>query len=301
MRFSHPDWVVDGLAGALGRPDELEALLAADNQRPRVTLVARPGLSTVAELASAFTEPAESTVSPLGVTRVGGPRDDSRGPGGPGGGAGRGLQLVALALSRAPLDGGDERWLDLCAGPGGKAALLGALATDRGARLLANERQLHRARLVAGRCGRPGRRSRGDGTRPPWAEGTFDRVLVDAPCSGLGALRRRPESRWRRRPEDLGVLVPLQRACSQRAGLGSAGRGGALRHVLACRGRDGRRGRGRPGRRPTSGWRTRGRWCLRRPMRRRSTSRGAVQLWPHRHGTDAMFMALLRRLNPAQP
>ena len=56
-----------------------------------------------------------------------------------------GSQLVALALAAAPIDGPDERWLDLCAGPGGKAALLAALAAERGARLLANERQPHRA------------------------------------------------------------------------------------------------------------------------------------------------------------
>ena len=51
-----------------------------------------------------------------------------------------------------------------------------------------------------------------DGTTPAWRPGTFDRVLVDAPCSGLGALRRRPESRWRRQPGDVADLVPLQRS-----------------------------------------------------------------------------------------
>src|SRR5690606_4366719 len=111
----------------------------------------------------------------------------------------------------------DEEWLDLCAGPGGKAALLGSIAAQRGARLVANELAAHRAELV--------RRSvaavpegvvevrRGDGRELGELEaGRFDRVLVDAPCTGLGALRRRPESRWRRRPADLAALGPLQRA-----------------------------------------------------------------------------------------
>ena len=277
VRFSHPQWIVDELARALDRPDELEALLAADNARPRVTLVARPGLSTVEELASAFTEPVESTLSPLGVALSRATPERSR-PSATGGRGSRtpGSQLVALALARAPVDGPDERWLDLCAGPGGKAALLGALATERGARLLANERQPHRAKLVA-RALRAtvGDVVVGDGTRPPWAESTFDRVLVDAPCTGLGALRRRPESRWRRTRDDLRDLVPLQQALL-RSALDSVRPGGvvALRHLLARRRGDGRGGRVGPGR-PTRqlGSRTRSRWSRRRPTRSRPTSR----------------------------
>src|SRR5690606_23602010 len=122
----------------------------------------------------------------------------------------------ALALAAAELEGRDERWLDLCAGPGGKAALLGALAAGRDCRLLANEVAPHRAGLVRGStaavpAGTVEVRI-GDG-RSLGAEqpGEFDRVLVDAPCTGLGALRRRPESRWRRSPADLATLGSLQR------------------------------------------------------------------------------------------
>src|SRR5207342_3529492 len=116
---------------------------AADNERPRVTLVARPGLSTVEELAGS------PTMSPLGVTlESGDPGAIAAVREGRAGVQDAGSQLVALALTRAPVDGRDERWLDLCAGPGGKAALLATLATQQGARVLANERQVHRARLV---------------------------------------------------------------------------------------------------------------------------------------------------------
>ncbi len=302
VRFSHPDWVVDELAQALGRPDELEALLAADNQRPRVTLVARPGLSTVAELGQAGVVSTSSTgggsVSPLAVTLESG--DPGTIPAVREGRAGvqdAGSQLVALALSRAPLDGDDERWLDLCAGPGGKAALLAALATGRGARVLANELQQHRARLVAQALrATQGDVVAGDGTRPAWPEGTFDRVLVDAPCSGLGALRRRPESRWRRRREDLEELVPLQRALLDSAADSVRPGGvvlyatcspvvaetaGVVEAVLAGR-RDVRLEDARP---------------LVPEVEDAESEHlaGAVQLWPHRHGTDAMFMALLRK------
>lgn len=136
-----------------------------------------------------------------------------------------GSQLVAVALANAPLEGADRTWLDGCAGPGGKAALLGALAAQRGARLLASEKQPHRARLVArSLAGNPGPYEviAADGTRPPWRPGSFDRVLMDVPCTGLGALRRRPEARWRRRPEDLEGFAPSSanscaRPCSRSA------------------------------------------------------------------------------------
>jgi 16S rRNA (cytosine967-C5)-methyltransferase len=206
---------------------------------------------------------------------------------------------VALALTRAVVGGRDQRWLDLCAGPGGKAALLGALATERDARLLANERQPHRAKLVAQAVrATHGDVVTGDGTRPPWLEATFDRVLVDAPCSGLGALRRRPESRWRRTPGDLETLVPLQQALL-RSALDSVRPGGVVLYATCS-----------PVVEETSG-------VVEAVLADRPDARledalslvpeaedaesahlpGAVQLWPHRHGTDAMFMALLRRVS----
>ncbi len=299
VRHSHPDWVVVELSRALARPAELDALLAADNTRPLVTLVSRPGLSTVEELRAAV-EGSElvETLSPLGVALASGdPGDIPAVREGRAGVQDAGSQLVALALAGAAVEGRDERWLDLCAGPGGKAALLAALADQRGGRLLANERQPHRSRLVAQAVRATAADVvTGDGTRPPWLDGTFDRVLVDAPCTGLGALRRRPESRWRRTPSDLTDLVPLQRALLD-AALSSARPGGAVLyatcspvveetagvvdHVLA--GRDD--------------------VILENALplvpaqdAESAHLEGAVQLWPHRHGTDAMFMALLRRV-----
>ncbi len=293
VRTSHPAWIVDELDRALARPEELEALLLADNERPRVTLVARPGLSTVAELGG---EPV--AISPLAAVL------DSGDPGavpavrdGRAGVQDAGSQLVALALSRAVVEGRDARWLDLCAGPGGKAALLAALATQGGARLLANERLPHRSALVRQALrATVGDVVTGDGTRPAWAGGSFDRVLVDAPCSGLGALRRRPESRWRRTPADVGDLVPLQRALLE-AALDSVRPGGVVVYATCS-----------PVVAETAG-------VVRAVLEQRDDVdledagplvaeahdaasahlEGAVQLWPHRHGTDAMFLALLRR------
>ncbi|HTW14972.1 MAG TPA: transcription antitermination factor NusB [Nocardioides sp.] len=293
VAYSHPAWVVDALREAVGA-DELPALLAADNEPPRVTLVARPGWARRDEL------PGEPTpYSPYGVVLDGG--DPGAVPAVAEGRAGvqdEGSQLVAAALAAAPLTGSDATWLDLCAGPGGKAALLAAIAAERGATLLANERQPHRARLVArATSGGPGVLGvvTGDGTAPPYRPASFDRILVDAPCTGLGALRRRPESRWRRRPEDLAELVVLQQQLVGSA-LSLVRPGGVVLYATCS-----------PVLAETAG-------VVRAVLDARSDVRledagallpqvpdcagplpGTLQLWPHRHATDAMFLALLRR------
>jgi 16S rRNA (cytosine967-C5)-methyltransferase len=278
---SHPRWVVDALAEALGADHELADLLAADNAAPWVTLVARPGLTDVAELEAAGGT--RTSRSPYGVVLDGG--DPAAVPAVAEGRAGvqdEGSQLVALALADAPLAGRDERWLDVCAGPGGKAALLASLAAQRGAVLLANERQPHRASLVSSALRAvPDEAVRvvaGDGTRPAWVPGTFDRVLVDAPCSGLGALRRRPESRWRRLPEDLDVLVDLQKALLD-AALESVREGGVVVYATCS---------------PVLAETVE---VVDAVLARHGDADEVdrFQLWPHRGGTDAMFAATLRR------
>jgi len=282
IAHSHPRWVVEALDEALDSAAELPALLAADNAAPKVMLVARPGLSSVDELEAAGG--VRGTLSPYAVELTGG--DPSAVPAVADGRAGvqdEGSQLVALTLVEADLDGRDERWLDVCSGPGGKAALLAALAAQQGARVLANELQHHRARLVARstRAAASGLSGvvTGDGTRPPWREGTFDRVLVDAPCSGLGALRRRPESRWRRTPQDLDLLVPLQRNLLDTA-IASTRPGGVIVYATCS-----------PVLAETTG-------VVEAVLAGRGDAHveSTRQLWPHRDGTDAMFIATIRRL-----
>jgi 16S rRNA (cytosine967-C5)-methyltransferase len=302
---SHPRWVVSALWDALGGGrDGIEALLAADNERPAVTLVARPGRSTAEEIAASL--PPEATApgrwSPWAVrlTEGGDPAAVPAVREGRAGVQDEGSQLVAAALAAAPLDGPDARWLDGCAGPGGKAALLAAFAAERGAALLAAEKQPHRAGLVRRALeGQPGSWQviAADGTRPAWRPGSFDRVLVDVPCTGLGALRRRPEARWRRRPEDVAGFAPLQRGLLREA-LRAVRVGGVVgyatcsphpaetRAVVA----DVLRGVGGPA--------AEAEWIDARPLLPGVPGLGDgpdVQLWPHLHGTDAMYLALLRR------
>lgn len=104
-----------------------------------------------------------------------------------------------------------ERVADVCAAPGGKAT---ALATT-GARVFATDVDPDRAGLVRTAAIRTAATSVvvavADARCPPWPPASFDRVLVDAPCSGLGALHRRPDARWRRQPDDITRLVVLQR------------------------------------------------------------------------------------------
>jgi 16S rRNA (cytosine967-C5)-methyltransferase len=204
-----------------------------------------------------------------------------------------GSQLVTLALAGVPLEGADARWLDLCAGPGGKAALLGALGAIQGASLDAVEKAEHRARLVGQACaGLPVTVHVADGRDSGLPELAYDRVLVDVPCTGLGALRRRPEARWRRRADDVAGLVRLQRELLV-AALRLVRPGGVVAYVTCSPHLD-----------ETVGVvadvvrRTRVEQLDARPQFPGVPRLGEephVQLWPHRHGTDAMFCALLRR------
>jgi 16S rRNA (cytosine967-C5)-methyltransferase len=291
LRSSHPRWIVQAFRDALrGDLPETEAALLADDARPEVHLVAR-GLPREELAALAGGTPGPWSPYAVRLDSGGDPGDLAPVRDGRAGVQDEGSQLVALALARAPLDGPDGTWVDLCAGPGGKAALLEHLGDERGARLVACEVQPHRARLVR----RAGVRTvlTADSRRLPLRNGTADRVVLDAPCSGLGALRRRPEARWRRRTSDLLPLTRLQgelldaavrvlrpggvllyATCSPHLAETLVPVADALRRHTDLEQLDVR------------------------PLLPGLPDLGdgpAVQLWPHRHGTDAMHLALLRK------
>lgn len=302
LRTAHPVWVIRALRRALvaeNRADELDDLLHADNVSPEVTLVALPGLAERGSPARPYAptayaspggDPREILAEARGTIRV---QDE-------------GSQLVALALAAAAPVRAGERWLDLCAGPGGKTALLAALAHQHGATLEANE-------VVPTRAGLVRRAVRELPIEVPVHEedgrvfaaqhpGAYDRILVDAPCTGLGALRRRPEARWRKSPGDVAELVALQTELLD-AAVDALAPGGIVAYVTCS-----------PHLAETTG-------VVEEVLRRRDDvseqdARGALQavalspldladpsdstggraqLWPHRHGTDAMFLALLQR------
>jgi 16S rRNA (cytosine967-C5)-methyltransferase len=316
---SHPEWVVKAMRAALlghaaSTPErvdaDLTALMVSDNAPAKVSLVARPGLASVAELVEAGAD--ASALSPVGAVLQGGD------PGGiPAVREGRaavqdeGSQLVALALAAVPVDaGGRERWLDVCAGPGGKAGLLAGLALEAGADLTANEVSAHRADLVrqtlrpalarARATGRNIEVRTADGRLVGEDEpGRYHRVLVDAPCTGLGALRRRPEARWRRTTADLADLGKLQRELLASA-IDATAPGGVIAYATCS-----------PHLAETQ-------FVVSDVTKRRAdvelvdahqvlaqVASGGIdvpgtgptaQLWPHLHGTDGMFLALLRKV-----
>ncbi|AQA05680.1 rRNA cytosine-C5-methyltransferase [Mycobacterium sp. MS1601] len=290
---AHPRWIAQAFADALGaRAGELEALLRSDDERPTVHLAARPGVLTAEELAAAIAGEV-GRYSPYAAYLPGGdpgalaPVRDGKALV-----QDEGSQLVARALTLAPLEGPDTgRWLDLCAGPGGKTAMLAALAGDS-ATVTAVEPAPRRAELVEQNTeGLPVQVLRVDG-RESGLEPGFDRVLVDAPCTGLGALRRRPEARWRRTQSDVPELVKLQRQLLA-AAIALTRPGGVVLyatcspHLAETAGvvADALR------RQPVTALDTRALFAPADDL----GDGPHVQLWPHRHGTDAMFAAALRK------
>jgi 16S rRNA (cytosine967-C5)-methyltransferase len=278
-RGSHPAWMVQETLARLG-PEELVALVEADNGRPQVTLRATPGRATrdelLAELAAAGVP---ASPHPLGSECL------VLGRGDPAGLAavrdGRAVvqdaasALVAPAVGAAPGD----LVVDLAAGPGGKAGHLAAL----GARVLAVERHPGRARMVRDTAARLGVADRlhtvvGDGRCPPLRAGAADAALVDAPCSNLGSLRRRPEARWRHRPDEVPQLVALQLDLLQ-AAADAVRPGGTILYSVCT-------------------W-TRAETdevvdeLLRRRPDLTVPPGGRRQLWPHRDGGDGIFLARL--------
>lgn len=292
FKHAHPTWIAESFSRVLGL-GELEAALAADSDRPSVHLVARPGEISAEELAL-MTGNEEGRYSPYAVYM------ESGDPGqlepvrqGLAAVQDEGSQLIARAVCEATLEGEDTgRWLDLCAGPGGKAALMGALARIDSAHVDAVEVSPHRAALIEKTVSDlPVDVHVADGRNPGVGEG-FDRVLVDAPCSGLGALRRRPEARWRKAESDITELNQLQFELLSSA-LNLVRPGGVVIYSTCS-----------PDLRETRG-------IVDRAVRELGAEEldahalipdmgdvgheKSVQMWPHRHGTDAMFFAALRR------
>ncbi len=293
VRWSHPLWIVRAFSQVLAdRKSELSELLKADNTPARPSLVARR-IPVSALLEIPGVQPGRW--SPVAGTLVEGtPEAIPQIRSGEIGVQDEGSQLVTLALTRVPILSTEGRWLDMCAGPGGKAALLESVAFVEGAHLVAVEPHPHRAQLVRQSLGDDSASEVlvADAVEQPW-DGKFDRVLVDVPCSGLGALRRRPESRWRRKLSDVAELAPLQRALLN-AAIDAVAPGGVIAYVTCS-----------PHFAETE--------LVISDIRKQhpqlqlldapsflpevpDCARGSfVQLWPHRHGTDAMFLALLQR------
>ena len=282
LEYSHPEWIVSSYFDSLKNSSDVISLLQANNNPAKPTLIAWPGLATQGELLEAGALAIAS--SSVAATFDGNPGD-----------------IAAIRERRAGVqDLGSQlvvekfydqfkpnlRWLDLCAGPGGKAAYLSALLKRDGGSLLANEISNERAKLVS-QVMHHGEVNICDGRSMPDELGKFDRILLDAPCTGIGALRRRPEVRWRRNLQDLKNLTQLQSEL-----LESATRllspGGIIAYVTCSSHQAETKFQIRSFLKQHSNF-------TRIPVQdERADIDGDLQLWPHRDGTDAMFLSLLR-------
>jgi len=212
IQYSHPEWIVSAYFDLLKDYDRVESELATNNVPATPTLVSWPGSSTQQELVDLGG--IATQYSPYGAKFDGAPgsldliRHRNAGV------QDEGSQLVAHIFAEATKDA--ERVLDLCAGPGGKAALISHICEVQGRDFVANEVSEARAKLVKNVVGRFPVWV-GDGREIASYGQQFDAIIADVPCTGLGALRRRPEVRWRRTVQDLRALTELQRELADAA------------------------------------------------------------------------------------
>lgn len=289
IEHSHPEWIVSAYFDLLKDLSLVEAELISNNTPAQPTLVAWPGDSTQEELIAlgAIATP----FSPYGAKLSGAPGSLELVRHRKAGVQDEGSQLVAEIFARATTTA--QSTLDLCAGPGGKAALLSHIVALADRDFVANEISEPRAKLVKNVIGKFGVIV-GDGREIAAHGRTFDAILADVPCTGLGALRRRPEVRWRRTIKDLAPLLQLQLELSD-AAISVLNAGGVFGYATCS-----------PHFAETTGQ-------VRQILKNhpelelidiqrflpanleRATREGAMSLWGHKHGTDSMFLALFKK------
>ena len=288
ITHSHPEWVVSAYLDLLKDLELVEHELSANNVAAAPTLVAWPGSSTQEDFLALGA--VATRYSPYGATlgqppatlevirhRKAGIQDE-------------GSQLVAHIFSEAARE--SSSILDLCAGPGGKAALLAHIARERGQEFYANEISQTRADLVK-RVVTPATVWVGDGREIAERGMKFGAILADVPCTGLGALRRRPEVRWRRTLQDLRPLTELQLQLVN-AAISSLEPGGIFGYATCS-----------PHYAETSAQVKaiiKSNPTIKQisvepylpPSLQGAVREGCLSLWTGQHGTDSMFLALFR-------
>jgi len=286
IRYSLPIWIYQEFRKQISDDRELAVLLDTLNQPPLVSLLRPPqNKSILRDLVPGNWSPfayREKQRGVLGKTLMDSNfvvQDE-------------GSQLVSLATLLAPIEGNDQEWLDMTAGPGGKATFLAAAAQARKANLTANELHPHRAKLISNTLARLNLMAEvtiGDALSQNWGK-QFDRVLLDAPCTGLGALRRRSESRWRKQPNDLISLVDLQKKLLHKA-ITVTRPGGVVAYTTCS-----------PHPRETDevidfALKTANVEVIDASALLPAvptTDSPFLRLWPQKHGTDGMFLAILK-------
>lgn len=289
---SHPQWIISAYLDRLGNLNEVEDLLVANNRAPRPTLVSWPGLSTQTDLINIGAEATQ--YSPYGAIFDGAPGSLELVMNRKAGVQDEGSQLVAEVFAKASIN--QSSWLDLCAGPGGKAALLTSIAKSKGIEFSANEISEVRAKLVR-QVAQGAFVSVLDARDISSLGKKFGAVLADVPCTGLGALRRRPEVRWRRNVSDLKDLVVLQSEIIDAAidvlePGGVFGYATCSPHISETRIVISESLKRHPEMEPVDITE-----FMHPELRLTGVDRGNMTLWTHKHNTDAMFLSVMRKKN----
>ena len=287
---SHPQWIISAYMDQLRNIAEVEQLLMANNIAARPTLVSWPGLSTQQDLLDIGAT--ATPFSPYGAIYDGSPASVDLIVSRKAGVQDEGSQLVADVFSQISRD--RNSWLDVCAGPGGKAALLAAIAKNNEIEFSANEISDVRAKLVR-QVVQGALVTTLDAREIASLQKTYGAILADVPCTGLGALRRRPEVRWRRSVADLKSLVVLQSEIID-ASISVLEPGGIFGYATCSP--------------HLSETRIAVSETLKRHpemevldvspylhpnLRETGVDRGSLTLWTHRHNTDAMFLSVMRK------
>jgi 16S rRNA (cytosine967-C5)-methyltransferase len=287
---SHPQWIISAYMDQLGNLQEVEQLLIANNIAPRPTLVSWPGLSTQSDLVEVGATP--TIYSQYGALFDGSPASLDLIISRKAGVQDEGSQLVADVFAQVSMN--QNSWLDLCAGPGGKAALLSALAKTKGINFTANEISEVRAKLV-GQVVQGAVVTTIDAREIATTGKTYGAILADVPCTGLGALRRRPEVRWRRTVADLKSLVVLQSeiidaAISVLEPGGIFGYATCSPHLSETRIAVSETLKRHPDMETVDVTP-----FLHPDLHSSGVDRASMTLWTHRHNTDAMFLSVMRK------
>jgi 16S rRNA (cytosine967-C5)-methyltransferase len=298
-RHSHPAWLVKLWFSQIGEP-ETELLAEASSLQPPLTVRTNTLKTTRAELLDRFAAngitAAPSRFSPFGILIEG----RHHIPGLPGFRDGlfavqdEASQLAGILLDPQP----GERVLDTCAAPGGKATHLAQLMDNQG-ELLAMDVSGSKLPLIqeaAQRLGITNMRTRAadllqSGALPADA---FDRVLLDAPCSGLGVIRRNPEAKWRLTPEDVTRLAAAQKNMLKNA-VRMLKPGGVLLYSTCSTTKEENED-------VVADFLSRHPHCVLENLnkiypqfRELFTDEGLFRAWPHRHGMDGFFAARIRK------
>ena len=291
IQYSHPRWILESYLARLGDISRVEQECIANNKNPKVCVIGWPNQATQTELLESNKDFSPAPWVDSGVEISGDPGDIPAIKGLRASVQDQGSFLVSKAFIDIPLDE-DDFWLDLCAGPGGKSALLDRWAKQRDITFVANEISPHRAKLT--------KRSTdqivlSDGLVPAFREESFTRILVDAPCSGLGALRRRPDSRWRKKSAEINELVSIQNGLLEKAS--QLIKVGGLLGYVTCSPH------------PAETIENVEKFLAKHlnfkaipviqyfPIEMNLQDSNSVQLWPGLHETDGMFLAVFQRVS----